>query len=296
MKRAVVALLDPFDGRVELVVDALAQRDLDQAVDDLLVVVPEHDVGAVDQRHVASELVEDAGELIGDIAAADDHDPLGQLVEVERFVRADRVLDPVEPGHHRPSARGDQDLAGGEFLAIREPHLGRPDNLGALLEDLHVVVGEGLGIGPFQAADLRQDIVAQHRPVEPLGRHVPAEHRGVLEVLGEMRAIDQQLLGDAAADHTGPADFMLLGDRDLGAVGGGDARCPHPARSGADHEQVEVGHQIPALSISARVEASSASSPSPPDNCRAISLPSSTPNWSKGLIPSSTALAKVRCS
>ena len=36
------------------------------------------------------------------------------------------------------------------------------------------------------------------------------------------------------------------------------------------------------------------SSASAPASC--ISLPSSTPNWSKGLMPSSTALAKVRCS
>src|SRR5690606_24793844 len=40
-----------------------------------------------------------------------------------------------------------------------------------------------------------------------------------------------------------------------------------------------------------------ASKLSPPCSIlRAISLPSSTPNWSNGLIPISTALAKVRCS
>ena len=72
-------LFDPLDGRVELVVDALAQRDLDQPVDDLLVVMAEQHIGAIDERHVASELVENACELVGDIAAADDHDPLRQL-------------------------------------------------------------------------------------------------------------------------------------------------------------------------------------------------------------------------
>ena len=35
---------------------------------------------------------------------------------------------------------------------------------------------------------------------------------------------------------------------------------------------------------------------SSPSIDRAISLPSSTPNWSNGLIPSNTALANVRCS
>ena len=63
-----------------------------------------------------------------------------------------------------------------------------------------------------------------------------------------------------------------------------------------DNVLAEVGHQTPALSISARVEESSESSSVPSASCRAISLPSSTPNWSNGLIPINTALAKVRCS
>ena len=79
-----------------------------------------HDVGAVDQGHLASELVEDAGELVGDIAAAGDHDPLRQLVEVEHFVRADRMLDALDLRHHRPRAGRDQDLVGGDLLAARQ--------------------------------------------------------------------------------------------------------------------------------------------------------------------------------
>ena len=110
MQRAIVALLDAFDGRIEFVVDALAQGDLDEPVDDLLIVVPEEHVAAVDQCHLASELVEDAGELVGDIAAAGDHDPLRQLGEVKGFVRADRMLDPVDVGHDRPGPGRDQDL------------------------------------------------------------------------------------------------------------------------------------------------------------------------------------------
>ncbi len=83
---------------VEAEFDALAQRDLQQPVDDLLVIVAQDHVGAVDQRHMASELVEDAGELVGDIAAADDHDPLRQRFEVEHLVRADRMLDALDLG------------------------------------------------------------------------------------------------------------------------------------------------------------------------------------------------------
>ena len=76
VQRAVLVPLDPLDRRVEPEIDALAQRNLEQPVDDLLVIVAQDHVGSVDQGHMAAELVEDAGELVGDIAAAGDHDPL----------------------------------------------------------------------------------------------------------------------------------------------------------------------------------------------------------------------------
>ena len=86
MEHAVVGALDPVDRRVEPEIDALAQRNLEQSIDDLLVVLAEDDVGAVHQGHVAAELVEDSGEFVGDIAAARDDDALGQPLEVEHLV------------------------------------------------------------------------------------------------------------------------------------------------------------------------------------------------------------------
>src|SRR4029079_6891703 len=153
-----------------------------------------------------------------------------------------------------------------------------------------------LGVCALQAPHLRKHVIAQGGPVEALLGNVPAEHRRVVEVLGDMRAIDERLLGHAAADHAGAADLVLLGDSDARAISRGNAGSTHSAGAGADHEQVEVGHQTPARSISARVDGSSVSSRSSPASWRATSLPSSTPNWSNGLMPSSTALANVRCS
>ena len=91
-------------------------------VDQLLVVVAKHRFGSVDQGHPAAELVEDAGELVGDIAPAGDHDPLRQLLEMEHFVRADCMLDAGNVGHQRPRPGGDQDLAGADRLARSQPH------------------------------------------------------------------------------------------------------------------------------------------------------------------------------
>src|SRR5207248_6685409 len=131
------------------------------------------------------------------------------------------------------------------------------------------------------------NVGSDRRPCERLLRNVPAEPRGVLEIIGKLRAADQQLLAYAAADHASAADLMLLGDRDPRAVSSRDTRGAHAARAGTNHEEVEVSHftisrvalvtnsapelqslvgmvampagQTPARSIKARVEASRSS-------------------------------------
>ena len=62
----------------------------------------------------------------------------------------------------------------------------------------------------------------------------------ILQILGKMRAVNEQLLGHAAADDAGAADPMLLGHRNARAMRRGDARGADPARPGTDDEQVEV--------------------------------------------------------
>ena len=66
-------LLDAFDPAVEFELDALGQRDRQQAVAQGLIILAQDGVAAVDQRHLDPELVEHAGEFVGDIAAARDH-------------------------------------------------------------------------------------------------------------------------------------------------------------------------------------------------------------------------------
>src|SRR3546814_18548003 len=59
---------------------------------DLLVIAAQDRVAAVDDRHLAAKFVEDSGELVGDIAAACDDDPVRQGIEVKTLVRGDRML------------------------------------------------------------------------------------------------------------------------------------------------------------------------------------------------------------
>ncbi len=72
-ERPVILLLDRLERRVELEIDALGHRNLEQPVADLLVIATQDRVAAIDDRHLAAEFIEDAGKLVGDIAAARDH-------------------------------------------------------------------------------------------------------------------------------------------------------------------------------------------------------------------------------
>ncbi len=200
-------------------------------------------VAAVDQRHLDAKLVEDAGEFIGDIAAAGDDDGLRQRVEVEDLVRGDAELGPRQIGHERARAGRDQDLVGGD-RRLAQPDRMRVEQFGVAVVQRDVMARQRRLVDAVQPVDLGQDIVAQRRPVEAPVAERPAEAARVDQVLGEVTAIDQQLLRHAAADDAGTADAVLLGDGDARAVARRDPRGADPARAGADDEEVvvEAGH------------------------------------------------------
>ena len=83
----------------------LRQRDLEQPVADRLVIAAQDRVAAVDDGDVAAELVEDAGELIGDIAARRRSRRAWAAVEVEDLVRGDAVLVARERRAHAGARR-----------------------------------------------------------------------------------------------------------------------------------------------------------------------------------------------
>src|SRR3546814_10851332 len=74
--------------------------------------------------------------------------------------------------------------------------------------DLDAVVLKRLGVEAVQPGDFGQHVVAQYRPVELGLADLPAKPTGVLKVFGEMRAVNQQLLGHAAANDARAADLM----------------------------------------------------------------------------------------
>ena len=72
---------------------------------------------AVDQVDLGAQAGEDAGELDGDVAAAEQHDAARQVLQEERVVGDDAVLGAGEPGPQRAAAGGDDDALGGDARA-----------------------------------------------------------------------------------------------------------------------------------------------------------------------------------
>ena len=217
----------------------------------VLIETAQHIVAAIDQRHVGAETGEDAGEFQRDVAAALNDDAPGLLFQMEHLVGGDHMLDAGDRRSMIGRAAGrDQNtirangLAGGEPQRVRVlEHRTRLDDARARLLDIG-------GVDVLKPGDLLVLVGNEVRPVKRRGRNGPAETGRVLDLLMDMRGIDEQLLGHAAANDAGAAEAVFLGDGDAGSVTGRDPRGAHPARAAADHEQIDirVSHSLaPAL-------------------------------------------------
>ena len=91
-----------------------------------------------------------------------------------------------------------------------------------------------------EPVDVGLDVVAKRRPVEAQAVDGPAEADRILDGLGEVRGMDEQLLRNAAAEHAGAADLVFLGDRDARAEFGGDPGRADAAGPRPDDEQIVV--------------------------------------------------------
>ena len=66
---------------------------------------------------MAAELVENARKFIGDIAAADNHHPLGRILKMKGFVGRDAMLRSFHFRDRGPGPRRDKDVSGADFTA-----------------------------------------------------------------------------------------------------------------------------------------------------------------------------------
>src|SRR5690606_20609253 len=108
------------------------------------------------------------------------------------------------------------------------------DQFGAAVEDLGAVALQPSAVQALQPCDFAVLGLDQRPPVEAALADAPAEPCRILEMLGKLRSIDEQLLRHASADHAGPAEPVFLGNPHLLAQRCRDAPRPHPAGTAAD--------------------------------------------------------------
>jgi hypothetical protein len=97
------------------------------------------------------------------------------------------------------------------------------------LDDARAGLFDVEGIGGLQPGDLLVLVGDQGRPVERHRGNGPAETRGILDLVMDLRGQHQQLFRHAAADHAGTAHPVLFGDHHPRAMAGGDAGGAHAA-------------------------------------------------------------------
>ena len=238
------SFLDRLHPAVEAELDAARPHLLGEVGADLLVESAQEQRSPVDQRHVATEAGEDARELDADVTAADDREALRQALQEERLVRANRVLDPRNPRHVRPTADRDQNLVRSDSPQVARPSFDRYrvriEQPRPPLEQFHAGAVQQAAVDPVQALDLAILVRDQPAPVEGGLLRRPTETRSLAVVVREGRGADEELLRHATDVDAGAAKVPLRGHRHPCAMTGGHPAGAHAAGAGADHEEVVV--------------------------------------------------------
>src|SRR5207237_10259489 len=156
----------------------------------------------------------------------------------------------------RVRAGGDPYLVGGVCAAVDLDRV-RIDETSPALDQLDAAVLQHIAIDLRQSFDLTVFGVDQGGPIEARRRHRPAKPGGVGKGIGKLRAVDEQLFRDAAADDAGATDPALLADRDARAITARPARAGDASRPGADRKHVEIIARHRGLTPSTQVYRSS---------------------------------------
>mmetsp|Transcript_22493 Transcript_22493/g.55744 ORF Transcript_22493/g.55744 Transcript_22493/m.55744 type:complete len:239 (+) Transcript_22493:966-1682(+) len=149
----IIALRDRRHVGVKAEVHALLDHLVPQEGAAVVVEAPQEEVAAVDLRDVRAVAGEDACELDRDVAAADDDDFFGDLVEVECLVAGHDEVLAFDVWHERPASDGDEDLIRGDFLPV-DLDLVLPDDLRAPPNHLHPRARHHPVVDPVQPLDL----------------------------------------------------------------------------------------------------------------------------------------------
>ena len=231
--------LDAVDSGMEPQLHPLGPYFVRHETADARVEAAQEEFTSIGKRNLGTQSGVDAGELHGDVAAADDQDPFRKFVEIERLVGRDRVFVARERRHDRPAARRD------EYVLRRQRAARHPYPVGSgqdcpFREYFDAGPVQQAVVDAVQALDLPCLVVAERGPIKPGTAHIPAVRLGVVEVLGEVGAVDKELLGDAPDVHASAAQVALFRDSNPGTESSRHAGRPYPSGARADYKEVVV--------------------------------------------------------
>lgn len=179
-------------------------------------------------------------ELEGDVAAADEYQACGHMLEVEELVAVDREFLAGDMQRSGRGARRNGEVSRGEpstvhldGSAVREPGESMERGDAGRSEALFPIGWNGIGERVFKAH--------QFRPIDAeVAGYAAALH--ATRPVEDLRAAHQNLFRVAAAIRAGSAKGARIYDGN--APAGFAARVSDRAggRAGANHDEVEVGH------------------------------------------------------
>ncbi|MNE45857.1 hypothetical protein D3C80_1401700 [compost metagenome] len=159
------------------------------------------------------------------------------------------MLTPRDIRNLRPAAGGDEDVLGAVLLAVDLDGIG-PKQASMGFEQLDAAVDQQVAVDAVEARDLAVLVADQGFPVEIGLLQRPAVTLGLFEVIGEMRAVDEQFFRHAADVDAGAAQVTALGHRHFRPETRGEARSAHTTGTGTNYKQIEiVGHLSVSLAV-----------------------------------------------
>ena len=152
------------------------------------------------------------------------------------------MLTPWNLRDLRPAAGGDHDVLGGEALTV-DLNLVRIDQARMPFVQGHTAVDQQIAVDAIEAVDLAVFVGDQGRPIEVRFTQRPAKTAGLLEILGKVRAVNQQFFRHAAHIYACATQVAAFRNGYLGAKTRSETRCANTAGTGANYIQVKiVGH------------------------------------------------------
>src|SRR5690606_30721058 len=207
-----------------------------------LIEAAQEQITAIQQAGLATQAMENRGELHGDIAAADYQHAAWLLRKMEHLVGVGGMFDTRDVRALRPAAHGNQDVLGAVAYAGHVDMVGI-DQPCVPFEQLHATVHQQVAVDAIETLDFTILVADQRRPVETRLLDLPAETRRQAEVFVQVRAVHHELFRHTANIDTGAAQVAAFGYRHARAKTGSKARCAHAAGTGTDDKQVKIkGH------------------------------------------------------